>query len=183
MSLPRIKLKTGCSPKIHKKYQEMLDIHLGSISFVATPAWSMLLNFMVRGNGSFTAQRVLLATRTQPWATDCAYRAPTDDITAEEGVDPAHNQRIGDDHGHLSLHGTHHALHGIRVRHWIRRRLTPVLWCLEVCTGLVGCHQRIAARVERSLREHVEIGSHVNAVRKRALLTLSPLVKSLGRVG
>lgn len=50
-----MKLKTGCSPKIHKKYHEILDIHLGSMSLVATPAWSMLLNLMVRGNGNFTA--------------------------------------------------------------------------------------------------------------------------------
>lgn len=38
LSLPRMKLKTGWSPKIHKKYHEMLDIHLGSMSLVATPA-------------------------------------------------------------------------------------------------------------------------------------------------
>ena len=40
---------------MHKKYQLMLDIHLGSMSLVATPACSMLLNLMVNGNGSFTA--------------------------------------------------------------------------------------------------------------------------------
>jgi hypothetical protein len=39
---------------MHKKYQLMLDIHRGSMSLVATPAWSMLLNLMVSGNGSFT---------------------------------------------------------------------------------------------------------------------------------
>lgn len=49
-----MKLKTDCRPKIHRKYQLMLDIHRGSISLVATPAWSMLLNLMVKGKGSFT---------------------------------------------------------------------------------------------------------------------------------
>lgn len=44
---------------MHKKYQLMLDIHRGSMSLVATPAWSMLLNLMVRGNGSFTIQSQL----------------------------------------------------------------------------------------------------------------------------
>lgn len=55
LSLPRRKLKMGCRPKKHKKYHEMLDIHLGSMSLVATPACNMLLNLMVKGNGSFTA--------------------------------------------------------------------------------------------------------------------------------
>lgn len=32
----------------------MLDIHLGSISLVCTPAWSMLLNLIVMGKGNFT---------------------------------------------------------------------------------------------------------------------------------
>jgi len=57
LSLPSRKLKTGCRPKIHRKYQLMLDIHLGSMSFVATPACSMLLNLMVKGKGSFTASQ------------------------------------------------------------------------------------------------------------------------------
>ncbi len=54
LSLPRRKLKTDWSPNMHKKYQLILDIHLGSMSLVATPAWSMLLNLIVRGKGSFT---------------------------------------------------------------------------------------------------------------------------------
>lgn len=61
LSLPSMKLKTGCNPKMHKKYHEMLDIHRGSMSFVATPACSMLLNLMVRGNGSFTARDRLVS--------------------------------------------------------------------------------------------------------------------------
>lgn len=56
LSLPRRKLKMGCRPKKHKKYHEMLDIHLGSMSLVATPACSILLNLIVKGNGSFTVQ-------------------------------------------------------------------------------------------------------------------------------
>jgi hypothetical protein len=38
LSLPRMKLKTDCSPKMHRKYQLMLDIQRGSMSLVATPA-------------------------------------------------------------------------------------------------------------------------------------------------
>jgi hypothetical protein len=53
-SLPSRKLNTDCRPKMHRKYQLMLDIHRGSMSLVATPAWSMPLNLMVSGNGSFT---------------------------------------------------------------------------------------------------------------------------------
>ena len=63
LSLPKRKLKTGCRPKMHKKYQLMLDIHLGSMSLVATPACSMLLNLMVNGNGSFTASECVSKNR------------------------------------------------------------------------------------------------------------------------
>lgn len=38
LSLPSMKLKTDCSPKIHRKYQLILDIQRGSMSLVATPA-------------------------------------------------------------------------------------------------------------------------------------------------
>lgn len=58
MSLPSRKLKTDCRPKMQRKYQLILDIHRGSISLVMTPDCSMLLNLMVRGNGSFTKNGV-----------------------------------------------------------------------------------------------------------------------------
>jgi hypothetical protein len=53
LSLPSRKTKTDRRPKMHRKYHEMLDIHRGSSSLVATPACSMLLNLSVRGKGSF----------------------------------------------------------------------------------------------------------------------------------
>ncbi|KAK5633074.1 hypothetical protein RRF57_008788 [Xylaria bambusicola] len=44
---------------MHKKYQLILDIHLGSISFVMTPACSMLLNLIVIGKGSLMITKPL----------------------------------------------------------------------------------------------------------------------------
>lgn len=49
---------------MQRKYQLMLDIHLGSMSFVCTPAWSMLLNLIVMGNGSFTSDSQHLTQQT-----------------------------------------------------------------------------------------------------------------------
>lgn len=40
---------------MHNTYHDIDDIHWGSMSFVATPDCSMLLNLMVRGNGRRTA--------------------------------------------------------------------------------------------------------------------------------
>ena len=58
LSFPSKKLKTDCRPKMQRKYQLMLDIHLGSMSFVMTPDCSMLLNLIVIGKGSFTGDDV-----------------------------------------------------------------------------------------------------------------------------
>ena len=57
LSLPRMKIKTDCSPKRLRKYHERLDTHRTSRSRVATPDCSIDLNRIVRGNGSFTNWR------------------------------------------------------------------------------------------------------------------------------
>lgn len=152
LSLPSIKLKTGCSPKMQRKYHEMLDIHLGSISLVATPAWSMLLNLMVRGNGNFTAQdghshvsHNILLDLSSPKEIE---NRRTDNVSAEEGINPAHDHGVGDDHGHLPLHGAHHALHGVGVCHGVGRRLAPVLGRAEERARLVRGRQGVAPRAE-----------------------------------
>lgn len=94
----------------------------------------------------------------------------TDDIAREEGVDPAHDQGVRYDHGHLPLHGAHHALHGVGVCHGVRRRLAPVLGRLEVRPGLVGRGQRVAAGVEAAPGEDVEVRPDLDAVREGSLL-------------
>ena len=54
LSFPRMKIKTGCSPKRLRKYHEREDTHRTSRSRVAMPDCSMDLKRMVRGKGSFT---------------------------------------------------------------------------------------------------------------------------------
>lgn len=54
LSLPRMNMKTDCSPNRLRKYQERLDTHRTSRSRVATPDCSMDLNLMVNGKGNFT---------------------------------------------------------------------------------------------------------------------------------
>lgn len=88
----------------------------------------------------------------------------TDDVAAEESIDPAHDERVGDYHGHVVLHHAHHALHGIRIRHGVRGRLATALGGLEKGTGLVGRGQRVTARIEGPLRQHMVVAAHVDAV-------------------
>ena len=57
LSLPRMKIKTDCSPKRLRKYHDRLETHRTSRSRVATPDCSIDLNRIVRGNGSFTNWR------------------------------------------------------------------------------------------------------------------------------
>ena len=47
-------MKTDCNPNRLRKYQERLETHRTSRSLVATPDWSIDLNRIVKGNGSFT---------------------------------------------------------------------------------------------------------------------------------
>ena len=54
LSLPKMKMKTDCSPNKQRKYHDRLDTHRTSRSLVMTPDWSMDLKRMVRGNGSLT---------------------------------------------------------------------------------------------------------------------------------
>ena len=57
LSLPRMNMKTDCSPKRFRKYHDRLETHRTSRSRVATPDCSIDLNRIVRGNGSFTNWR------------------------------------------------------------------------------------------------------------------------------
>lgn len=104
----------------------------------------------------------------------------TDNITREESIDPAHDQGIRDDHGHLPLHGSHHTLHGVGVSHWVRRGLSLVLGRLEVCPGLVGGGQRVPSGIEAALREDVEVLPDLDAVREGSLLPDRPEVLCFG---
>lgn len=163
---------------MHKKYQLMLDIHRGSMSLVATPAWSMLLNLMVKGKGSFTVMLMIhslawiddIITRKQAWHKSPPRQVHTNNITTEKGIDPAHDQRVWNDHGHLVFHHAHHAVHRAGVTHGVRGRLSTTLGIFEKGTGLVGRGQGISSRIERFLGEGVEVGAHVDAMDEGALL-------------
>jgi len=56
LSLPRIKMKTDCSPKRFRKYHERLETHRTSRSLVITPDCSIDLKRIVSGKGSFTVR-------------------------------------------------------------------------------------------------------------------------------
>jgi hypothetical protein len=58
-------------------------------------------------------------------------RHPEHDKAGEEGIDPAHDKGLGDDHRHVALHHVHHAVHSCRIGHRVRRRLIFSLRCLK----------------------------------------------------
>lgn len=136
--------KTDCKPIKFRKYHDRLDTHWTSKSRVITPDWSIDLNRIVNGKGSFTTiagQHISL-----PSAIACPR---TDHESREEGVDPAHDQSLRDHHHHVSLEHAHHSLHCGWIRHRVRRRLAAVVGVLEelsaaeagdqvVFTGLKG---------------------------------------------
>lgn len=136
---------------MQRKYQLILDIHRGSMSLVCTPACNMLLNLMVIGKGNFTKPSQLFLQNTVfPLVVK-----HTNDVAAEKGVNPTHNKRIRNNHGHVVLHHAHHAVHGARVRERVGRRLTLAVRLLEVCTRLVPGAQSLPALLKGLLREDV----------------------------
>jgi ABC-type nickel/cobalt efflux system permease component RcnA len=99
-----------------------------------------------------------------------------DNVAAEEGIDPAHDESVGDDHGHLVFHHPHHAIHGAGIAQGVRRCLAAVLGVLEVCARLESSCQGVAAVVEAPLGQNVMVASEVHAVHERSLLAHRLLV-------
>lgn len=135
-------MKTGWRPKRLRKYQDRLDTHRTSRSRVATPDWSIDLKRRVRGKGSFTfwffgGGRGLVWGSKEGGISSLRV-GRTDDKTGEEGVDPAHDQRLRDHHRHVPLHHPHHPFHGRRVRHRVPGRLASVLGVFEEDAVFVG---------------------------------------------
>lgn len=152
----------------------MLDIHLGSISLVCTPACNMLLNLMVMGKGNFTI-------KVRQYVSPQVSSRHTDNITAEEGVDPAHDEGIGNDHGHVVLHHAHHAIHGAGIGQRVRRRLSLAVGLLQVRPRLEAGGQDITTSLKGLLGEDVVVGAQGDAAGEGPLLTHGLVVLLLGR--
>lgn len=93
-----------------------------------------------------------------------------DDITREEGIDPAHDQTLGDHHGDLTLHHAHHALHGSRIGHRVTLGLTTHLGLGEEGTILVGLNHVCLASSERGRGELLVVVAEVDTAHERTLL-------------
>lgn len=107
----------------------------------------------------------------------------TDDVTAKEGIDPAHDERIGDNHGHVVLHHAHHAVHGTRIGEGVGGRLALPVRVLEESARLEGGDEVVAAGLEGAAREDVEVVLDADAVEEGALLAHRGLLELLGGVG
>lgn len=150
---------------MHKKYQLILDIQRGSMSLVWTPACSILLNLMVMGKGSFT-----MYSQHKESSSRKKHQRHTNNISAEKGIDPAHDQCIGDNHGHVVLHHAHHALHSIWIRQRVRRRLALLLRVLQIGAGFETINQKVSTSLKGLARQNVVVVPQVGAVGEGTLL-------------
>lgn len=107
--------------------------------------------------------------------------ALTDNKAREKGIDPPHDQRLGNHHGHVAFHHAHHALHGRRITHWIGSRLAPQFWLSQKLALLVGLDHVRLARSEGGWREHISVGAKVDAADEGAVLPGLGQVDFLGR--
>lgn len=64
----------------------------------------------------------------------------------EKGIDPPHNQRLRNHHGHLPLHHAHHPFHSRGVAHRIRSGFPPQLGLSQELSLLEGLHHVCFAR-------------------------------------
>lgn len=106
---------------------------------------------------------------------------PTDDVAAEEGVDPAHDQGVRDHHSHVPLHHAHHPLHRIRIRQRIRRRLALLLRLLQERARLVPIRQGLAACFKSLLRKGMVVGAEEHTLAEKSLFPQTPLIEFLRR--
>lgn len=106
----------------------------------------------------------------------------TDDISAEESIDPAHDQSIRDDHCHIVLHHPHHSIHGARIGQRVCWRLTLLIWRCKKLAGVEACNQILTAGVEGLLRQNMVVVAESDTVAQGALLTSRPRIELLGGV-
>lgn len=101
------------------------------------------------------------------------------DKAAEKGVDPAHDEGVGDHHGHVILHHAHHAVHGVGVRHGVGGGLAATIRVLQEGTRLVCAGEVLAPRTEGRGRQDVEVISRGHTTDHGTLLPDGFLVESL----
>lgn len=129
-----------------------------------------------------TASPVCGACRSQCTRSTCKKPSRlTNNEARKKGIDPAHNQRLRNHHGHLALHHAHHALHGRRIAHGIRPRFPPHVRLSQELSFLERLHHVCFARGKRRGRDDVGVCAQVDAADERALLADLQQVLFLGR--
>lgn len=129
---------------------------------------------MVMGKGSFTTTVSFCGHSHIPFQH-------TDNITAEESINPAHDQRVGDNHSHVILHHAHHSIHRTGVREGVRRWLPLGVRILEELARLEARNERVTTGLERLARQDVVVAAQGDAEVEAALLTGGLGVEFLGR--
>lgn len=93
-----------------------------------------------------------------------------DDISREEGIDPAHDQTLRHHHGDLALHHAHHALHSSRIGHWVALGLATHLRLGEERTVFVCLNHICLASCKRGRGELLVVVAKIDTAHKRTLL-------------
>lgn len=98
-------------------------------------------------------------------------RTPTDHKSRKERIDPAHDQRLGNHHHHVSLQHAHHLLHASWVGHRVGRRLSPVVRVLEERAVAEPSDQVVLAHLEGvTVQNSASIIAQVNTTEKSMAL-------------
>jgi len=124
-------------------YHEREDTHRTSKSRVFTPLWSIDLNLMVNGNGSFTVTPSSLILSIPSRAEECGR---TYHKSTEKSIYPPHNQRLRNNHCHISLDHVHHLVHASWVSHRVGWRLSHGFRVLEVGARLILLDKEVLPR-------------------------------------
>lgn len=106
-----------------------------------------------------------------------------DNITAEKGIDPAHNKRVGNNHGKVILHHSHHSIHGTRISKRVGGRLTLAIGILEVASGLEARDESVATGLKGLLGKDVMVVSQGDTSGEGTLLAHGLAILLLRNIG
>ena len=88
----------------------------------------------------------------------------TDNKTTKEGINPTHDQSLGDNHGHVSLDHVHHLIHSTWIGHWVSGWLADAVGVFEEGAGGIGVYEVVFAGGERGEGDLVGVVSEVDSV-------------------
>jgi hypothetical protein len=93
----------------------------------------------------------------------------TDNVSAEESIDPTHDQTLRHHHSHVAFHHAHHALHHRRIAHGVRLRLVLRIRVSQEPAILGAIEESFLAALESSFGNLLVVVAQVLGAAERAL--------------